>query len=212
MVMETIDLKKQLNYLYAPSARKVEVVEVPEFQFAMVDGALQPGEMPGTSPQFQEATGALYGVAYTLKFASKLRKENPVDYPVMALEGLWWVEGGAFDLNRPDAWRWTLMILQPDHVTQVMFQDALKQLEKKRPSPALARLRLERSHEGLCLQVMHVRPYADEPQTIQRMQAYARENGYAYCGKHHEIYLGDPRRSAPEKLRTVLRQPIRKAP
>jgi hypothetical protein len=128
----------------------------------------------------------------------------------MALEGLWWTESGEFDVSRPESWTWRLMILQPDQVTQEMFQAALKQLEKKRPNPALARLRLERFREVLCLQVMHVGPYAEEPATMERMKAFARENGYAYHGRHHEIYLGDPRRAAPEKLKTVLRQPVRK--
>lgn len=210
--METIDLKKQLKYLYVPSAKTVEVVDVPELQFVMLDGAMQPGDTPGTSAAFQEAIGALYGAAYTLKFASKKRKENPIDYSVMALEGLWWTEAGEFDLARPESWRWTVMILQPDHITQEMFQQALSQLEKKRPNPALARLRLERFREGLCLQIMHVGPYSEEPHTIERMKAFALDNGYLYEGKHHEIYFGDPRRSAPEKLRTILRQPIQPAP
>jgi len=206
--MEVLDLKKRLKYLYAPSAKKVEVVEVPEFQFVMIDGQIEPGEMPGTSAGFEAAVGALYGAAYTLKFASKLRKENPVDYPVMALEGLWQVDGEEFDITRPGGWTFRLMILQPDHITQEMFRQALRQLEKKRAGPAPAGLRLERFHEGLCLQVMHVGPYATEPATIERMRAFARENGYAYHGAHHEIYLGDPRRSAPDKLKTILRQPV----
>ena len=209
--MELLDLRKQLKYLYAPSARKIEVVEVPEFRFIMIDGSLKPGEMPGTSPEFEAAVGALYGVAYTLKFAFKLRKESPVDFPVMALEGLWSAEWGDFDVSRPGAWSWTLMILLPDVVTPEAFQEARAQAEKKRPSPALARVRLERFHEGLCIQVMHVGPYATEPQTIQRMRAFADENGYVNAGRHHEIYLGDPRQAAPEKLRTVLRQPVRVA-
>jgi len=208
--MEVIDLRKQLKYLYAPTAKKVEVVDVPEFQFVMIDGSTKPGEMPGTSPEFEGAIGALYGAAYTLKFASKKRKENPIDYPVMALEGLWWTGSGGFDLSRPESWTWRLMILQPDHITQEMFQEALRQLEKKRPNPALARLRLERFREGLCIQILHIGPYAEEPVTMERMKAFARENGYTYHGRHHEIYMGDPRRAAPEKLKTVLRQPVRK--
>lgn len=208
--MEVIDLRKQFKYLYAPSAKNVEAVEVPDLQFVMIDGSIKPGEMPGTSPEFEGAIGALYGAAYTLKFASKKRKENPIDYPVMALEGLWWTGSGWFDTSQPGDWTWRLMMLQPDHITQEMFQEALQQLEKKRPNPALSRLRLERFHEGLCIQVMHVGPYADEPATLERMSAFARENGYAYQGAHHEIYMGDPRRAAPEKLKTVLRQPVRR--
>jgi len=208
--MEKLDLKKDLKYLYAPSAKKITFVDVPAMNFAMIDGAIEPDQGPGTSPLFQENMMALYGAAYTLKFTTKLRKENPVDYPVMALEGLWWTESGAFDVDRPESWTWILMILQPDHITQEMFQEALRQLEKKRPNPALARLRLERFREGLCIQVMHVGPYATEPATMARMRSFALEQGYRYRGLHHEIYLGDPRRSAPEKLKTVLRQPVQK--
>lgn len=199
-----------LKALYTPSARQVEVVDVPEFQFLTIDGQVEPDAMPGTSPGFEAAVGALYGAAYTLKFASKLRKESPIDFPVMALEGLWQVDAGEFDITRPGGWTYRLMILQPDHITQEMFQEALRQLEKKRPGPALGRLRLERFCEGLAIQTMHVGPYATEPATIERMKAFAQEKGYAYHGAHHEIYLGDPRRSAPEKLRTILRQPVRR--
>jgi hypothetical protein len=126
----------------------------------------------------------------------------------MTLEGLWWVEGGEFDITHPGGWRWTAMILQPDHITPEMSLDALAQLRKKKPGPALDRLRLERFHEGLCLQIMHIGPYAAEPATIARMDVFAQENGYRKRGVHHEIYLGDPRRGDPAKLKTVLRQPI----
>ena len=207
--MSKLDLRKQLKHLYAPSAKKVEVVDVPLFQFAMVDGQIEPGRGPEDSPAFQEALEALYGISYTLKFASKLRKEDPLDYTVMALEGLWWVEGGEFDITHPEGWRWTLMIMQPDHITAEMYEDALRQLrQKKGERPGFSRLRFEGFQEGLCAQIMHVGPYAEEPATIARMHAFAQENGYRLCGKHHEIYLGDPRRASPEKMKTVLRQPI----
>jgi len=207
--MAKLDLRKQLKHLYAPSAKKVEVVDVPLFQFAMVDGQIEPGRGPEDSPAFQEALEALYGISYTLKFASKLRKEDPLDYTVMALEGLWWVEGGEFDITRPEGWRWMLMIMQPDHITPGMYEDALRQLRhKKGERPGFSRLRFEGFQEGLCVQIMHVGPYAEEPATIARMHAFAQENGYRLCGKHHEIYLGDPRRASPEKMKTVLRHPI----
>lgn len=208
--MQKIDLKKELKYLYVPSARQVEVVDVPRFNFAMVDGEIEPGATPGTSPTFQQALEALYGISFTLKFSSKLRKENPIDYTVMALEGLWWVEQGEFDITRPDNWHWTAMMLQPDHITTEMFQEALAQLRKKKPSPALDKLRFEPFQEGLCMQIMHVGPYAEEPRTLARMEQFAQQNGYAMHGKHHEIYLGDPRRADPSKLKTVLRHPIQK--
>lgn len=202
-------IPSHLKPLYAPSAKAVEVLDVPDLQFAMIDGRIKPGEMPGTSPEFEGAIGALYGVSYTLKFMAKQRRDNPIDHPVMPLEGLWWTGGGWFDASNPEDWTWRLMILQPDHITQEMFHDALRQLEQKRPSPFLGRLRLERFHEGLCIQVMHIGPYADEPVTLERMKTFAQEKGYTYGGAHHEIYLGDPRRAAPAKLRTILRQPVR---
>jgi len=209
--MKELDLRKELKYLYQPSAKKVEVVDVPRFQFATLDGEIEPGYAPAESPAFQEALQALYGVSFTLKFTAKLRKEDPIDYPVMALEGLWWVEGGEFDIHHPEGWKWTLMILQPDFITPEMFQDALSQLRKKKgKQPAFSRLHLESFREGLSIQIMHVGPYSGEPETIAKMDAFAQANGYRKHGKHHEIYLGDPRRATPEKLKTVLRYPVRK--
>jgi hypothetical protein len=211
--MKTLDLKKQFKYLYAPSAKKVEIVQVPRLQFAMIDGAVEKGGEPGTSPSFREAMMALYGLSYTLKFTSKLRKKNPIDYPVMALEGLWWVEDGHFDITVKDNWCYTVMMLQPEHITQEMFEQARQQVCKKRgDSPALSRARLEHFEEGLCVQIMHIGPYATEPASIEVMRAFARENGYrdrvGPNGKHHEIYMSDPRRVSPEKLKTVLRHPV----
>jgi hypothetical protein len=209
--MKTLDLRKELKQYYAPSAKKVEVVEVPEFQFAMIGGGIEPGMEPGNSPAFASAMEALYGISYTLKFTSKLRNEDPVDYPVMALEGLWWVEDGEFSIERKDNYLWTVMILQPEHITPEMFEEARAQVRKKRgDSPALAQLRLERFREGLCVQTLHIGPYAAEPATVAKMDGFAVEHGYVMCGKHHEIYMGNPLRAAPEKLKTILRHPIAK--
>ncbi len=213
--MKTLDLKKELKHLYMPSATKVEILKVPKLQFAMIDGAIEKGKEPGNSPGFQEATQALYSISYTLKFMLKKRKINPTDYPVMALEGLWWVEDGLFDITVKDNWFFTLMILQPDVITKDVFAEGLEQIRKKKgDGEMLFKLRLANFEEGLCVQVMHVGPYATEPTTIERMRAFAAENGYrdrvGPNGKHHEIYLGDPRKAAPEKLKTVLRHPLEK--
>ncbi|HEY9074999.1 MAG TPA: GyrI-like domain-containing protein [Anaerolineaceae bacterium] len=184
---------------------------MPEFQFVMLDGALEAGVKPGDSPAFQEATEALYGISYTLKFMLKQRKDDPIDYPVMALEGLWWVENGVFDINDPSNWLWTLMILQPDVISPALFEEGLAALRKKRgDQPAFARLRLEPFREGWCVQMMHVGPYATEPETIARMEAFASETGWTMSGRHHEIYLGDPRRADPAKLKTILRHQVQK--
>ena len=207
--MNKLDLRKQFKGLYNPSARKVEVVDVPRFQFTLINGLIEPGLGPGSSPTFQEAMGALYGAAYTLKFMSKQRKEDPIDYSVMALEGLWWVEGGEFSFQRKDNWAYTLMVMQPDHITENMFQDALRQLrQKKGDQPAFSRLRLESFQEGLCVQIMHIGPYDAEPASIEKMDAFAHAQGYQMHGKHHEIYLGNPMRADPAKLKTILRHPV----
>lgn len=205
--METLDLRKQLKHLYQPSAKKVEVIDVPEFKFAMVEGAIEPGCVPATSPSFQQAIEALYGISFTLKFTSKQRSENPIDYAVMPLEALWWAGDGQFDISQPGNWGWVAMIMQPDHITDSMFEEAYDKLRKKRPSPALDRLRFEAFYEALCVQTLHLGPYSEEPATLARMEAFAKENSYILHGRHHEIYLGDPRRLAPEKLKTILRHP-----
>ena len=213
--MKTLDLKKQFKHLYRPSAKKAEIVQVPSLQFAMIDGAIEKGSEPGKSPTFAEATQALYSTCYTLKFMLKKRKTNAVDYPVMPLEGLWWVEDGMFDITVKDNWFYTLMIMQPDVITQDIFAEGLEQVRKKKgDSKILSKLRLAHFEEGLCVQTMHIGPYATEPATVERMRAFAKENGYrdrvGLGGKHHEIYLGDPRKADPAKLKTVLRHPIEK--
>jgi hypothetical protein len=211
-----LDLKKQLKHLYLPSAKEVVLVDVPEMQFAMIDGQIEPGSSPGDSPGFAEAIGALFAVSYTLKFVSKGRPDDPVDYTVMALEGLWTTPGGGTDYATSQEWRWTLMMMQPDHITPSMFAEALGLLRKKRakdgqPVTALEKVRLERFAEGLCVQIMHIGPYLDEPRSLQRMGVFADANGYVMHGRHHEIYLGDPRMAKPENLKTVLRHAVRKA-
>lgn len=213
--MITLDLKKDLKAYYMPSAKKVEVIDVPRLRFLMIDGAIESGMEPGTSPIFEENMQALYGAAYTLKFMLKQRQSDPVDYPVMALEGLWDVRDGVFDFQVKDNWIYTLMILVPDLITPHIFEEALAQMRKKKGNqPGFARLRLENFEEGLCVQTMHLGPYATELETLEKMQAFMAANGLrdwvGQGGKHHEIYMGDPRRAAPEKLKTVLRHPVAK--
>ena len=128
--MDKLDLRKQLKHLYQPSAKKVEVVDVPPLLFAMIDGAIEPGSEPGMSPAFAEALQALYGISYTLKFTCKQRAENPIDYTVMGLEALWWVEDGRFDITVKDNWFWQAMILQPDFITPAMFAEAWRRCAK----------------------------------------------------------------------------------
>jgi len=204
--MKKIDLKKDLKYLYLPSAKDVEFVRVPRFNFLMIDGA---GD-PNTSQEFQQAVQALYTAANTLKFM--IKKEKKVDYPVMALEGLWWTDDMAtFSMDNKSAWKWTLMILQPKVVTKALFKKAVRQAKEKKGLAALEKLRLEGFNEGLCVQIMHIGPYAEEGPTIQRLHAFAKERGFDLVRKHHEIYMSDPRKAKPEKMKTVIRQPIQKS-
>ena len=207
---EKLDLKKELKHLYAPSATKIDLVDVPTFRYAMVDSELPPGQAPTTSPDFQDAMQALYSISFTLKSMSKMRKSDPIDYTVMTLEGLWSTEGDAFDFDDSRPWRFTLMIMQPGHITPGMYEEALRQLKEKKDNPALAKLRFETFREGLCVQTMQIGPYDQEPATMARMRSFAEENGLQLHGRHHEIYLGDPRRCKPERLRTILRHPVRR--
>lgn len=202
--MEKLDLKKTLKYLYEPSARAFSVVDVPPMNFIMIDGH---GD-PNNSPEYTESMHALYTAVYTLKF--KIKKELAVDYPVMASEGLWWMNDmRKFSLVHQDDWKWTMMIMQPEIVTPLLFAQAVDEATKKKGQPVLSRLRLERYQEGLATQIMYFGPYADEGPTIALLHQFIEESGHVRFGKHHEIYLGDPRRTAPEKLRTVIRQPMR---
>jgi len=199
-----IDLVRELGELYKPSAKKPAIVDVPELKFLMLDGSGDPNK----SGEFQEACNALYGMAYTLKFM--LKKEGRPDYKVMPLEGLWWMKGTRdFDAAKKDQWQWRLMIALPDEVTAADISRARKELREKKDPSALGKLKFKSFAEGKAVQIMYVGPYSDEGPTIRGLHEFARENGFRLAGKHHEIYMGDPRRSAPEKLKTIIRQPVR---
>jgi hypothetical protein len=205
-----LDLRKRYKELYLPSPKEVVLVDVPEFLFIALDGVIEAGVRPGDSEGFRDAMGAMYGVAYGLKFMSKLRPQDPIDFKVMAIEGLWSTESGEkfdFDWREPSVF--TLLMMQPDHITPEMFEQAVADTRAKKPNPALDRLRLERWCEGPAVQIMHIGPYADEPATLDKMDSYAGEHGYEMHGRHHEIYIGDPTRSKPENLKTVLRHPVK---
>jgi hypothetical protein len=195
-----------MDRLYEAS-RTPELVLVPKLTFLMVDGS---GD-PNTSPAYRDAIQALYGLSYTLHFA--LKKELGVDERVGPLEGLWWSDDMAdFPGERKGDWSWTAMIAQPDAVTPEWFERARADVRRKKgPSAALEHARLETFEERLAAQVLYLGPYSDEGPTIVHLHEFIHELGYTFDGrreKHHEIYLGDPRRSAPEKLRTIIRQPV----
>ena len=199
-----VDFKRELKDLYA-AGRGPELVEVPELAFLMIDGH---GD-PNTAVEYVQAIEALYGVAYAAKFAIK-RDPDGVDYGVMPLEGLWWASDmSTFTSDDKSSWEWTMMVMQPDLVTPQLFDEVRANAARKKSSDAIGRVRLERFDEGLAAQIMHVGPYAAEAPTIQRLHAFITEQGYERAGKHHEIYLSDPRRAAPEKLRTIVRQPVK---
>jgi hypothetical protein len=203
--MKRLDLKKDLRALYAPSPREVEMVRVPKLNFLMIDGK---GD-PNLSPGFALAVQALYAAAYTLKFM--IKKEEAVDYPVMALEGLWWADNlEVFRMEQRDDWKWTLMIMQPSLVTKARLKKAVAAAMEKKGLDALRDIRLELYGEGLAVQIMHIGPYASEGPTIEKLHSFALERGLTLSGKHHEIYLSDPRKVSPGKMKTVLRQPVRK--
>jgi hypothetical protein len=206
--VEKVDFKKTLKQLYRPSRKDFEQVEVPPMQFLMVDGA---GD-PNTAQAYQQALEALYAVAYKLKFISK--KELERDYVVPPLEGLWWAEDMQVFTTTldKDSWLWTMMIMQPEWITAGLYERALEQVSASKELPALSAMRLEIYDEGLSLQILHVGSYDDESTTLHRLHHdVLPEQGLEPNGKHHEIYLSDPRRVAPEKLKTVLRQPVKAA-
>jgi hypothetical protein len=208
--MKKLDLKKQYKNLYNPSAKEVTVINVPRFNFIMVNGIIPANTPVAEAPDYLAALETLYGLAYTIKFTCKKRAKDPVDFPVMPLEGLWWTKDShqKFTVSHKDTWYFTAMIMQPKPVTASLFAEASQQLRARKNPAMLNKARLEAFEEGPSIQIMHLGPYADEPATIAKLVAFAAENSYATHGKHHEIYLGDPRRTRPEKLKTVLRHPI----
>ncbi len=203
--MDKVDYKKQLKELYQAKTGTPVVVNVPAMNYIMIDGH---GD-PNTSQDYIDAVQALYPVAYTIKFMCK--KELQKDFGVMPLEGLWWTEDMR-DFNTQDKsnWLWTVMIMQPDVVTKDIYDQSIKQVAGKKNPKALDKVRFESYDEQRAAQVMYIGPYADEGPTIHNLHGFIKEQG----GKleetnkhHHEIYLGDPRRTDPAKLKTIIRQP-----
>jgi len=202
------DLSMELQELYFPSAKEPVSVNVPKMSFLMVDGQ---GD-PNTSIDYMNAIGALYSVAYTTKFMLK-KSAKGKDFVVMPLESLWWTDDpGDFLNGKKEKWHWTAMIMVPKQVTKKVIEETIAQLKKKgkdRELSALPKLRLDEFDEGPCAQMMHIGPYSEERPNIERLHKHIQRNGHKIVGKHHEIYLGDPRRTKPEKLKTVIRQPMR---
>ena len=208
--MPKLDLKKENKELYNPSAKEVSIVDVPEMSFLMIDGE---GD-PNTSQEYQDSIEALFSVSFKVKFLSE--KENSQDYVVMPLEGLWWVENMEdFNIQDKSGWIWTAMIRQPDFITKNMIKKAIQEVEKKKNLPALPRIKFQSLHEGLSAQIMYIGPYSEESTTMEKLHNFIEETGYEFDGslpgeKHHEIYISNMRRTKPEKLKTIIRQPMKR--
>ena len=211
--MEKMDYKKAYKDLYMPK-KKPSAIQVPKMTFIMVDGRGN----PNTSNDYEDALEILYGLSFTIKMSkmSGRQPEGYFEYVVPPLEGLWWADDCAFDgrnITDKDKFNWTSMIRQPEFVTTEVFEWAKAELKKKKPEIDFARTRLETWEEGLCCQIMHVGPYDNEPATIAVLEEYIQASGYITDISdqrwHHEIYLGDPRRTKPENLKTVIRHPVR---
>lgn len=203
-----IDHKKELAHLYKQSRKEISIVDVPKMNFLTILGKGGPND----NPDYSHAVGALYAVAYNLKFHIK-KGPSAVDYKVMPLEGLWWAEDMTkFTLEYRDNWLWKMMIMQPDMITEDMFKEMVEQVRNKKNPPKLDEVQFESIEEGLCAQIFHAGPYGEaEGPTVERLHQFIHDQGYELRGIHHEIYLNSPLRTAPEKLKTIIRQPISKS-
>jgi hypothetical protein len=200
--LDKIDLKKELKTLYNPPSKEVSFVDVPDLNFLLVDGQGAP-----SSQQYTDAVQTLYPLAYALKFM--IKKAKAIDYGVMPLEGLWWMDNMTqFNVDSKDKWKWTAMIMQPKYVTETDFNAAVEQVKKKN-LPVINKVRFECFHEGKAAQILHNGPYSAEAPNIQKIHTAIKAAGHQLSGKHHEIYLNNPAATAPEKLKTVLRQPMK---
>jgi hypothetical protein len=197
-----IDYKKEFKHLYQASSKDVSIIDVPSMNFLITDGE---GD-PNTSRSFQSAVQTLFSLSYTLKFMIK-KSQHAVDYGVMPLEGLWWADDMTRFAERKDEWKWTVMIMQPEIVTTDLVNEAVEQLKKKKGLNC-SEVRFDAFHEGKSAQIMHIGPFSEEGPTIERVHAFIKDQGHALSGRHHEIYLSDIRKAAPEKWKTIIRQPM----
>jgi hypothetical protein len=208
LLSKKTDFKKLMKDFYEPNSKEVVIVDVPEMQFLMIDGKGSPGD----SQEYSDALTTLYGVAFKRKFISKGKGK---DYVVPPLEGLWWADNMEdFTKGNRDKWKWTMMIMQPDWITQDIINGAIKATMDKKPEikNSISKLRLENYKEGKAAQIMHIGPYSEEGPTIEKIHNFIKSNSGNFDGhnlKHHEIYLSDPRKAKPENMKTVIRQPFK---
>jgi len=203
--MKKLDLKKQYKEFYSVPKGKIMLVDVPAFNYLAINGQGN----PNSSLEFKQAIEALFSVSYTLKFMVK-KGGMEMDYGVMPLEGQWWADDmNDFTTANKDTWKWTAMIMQPEFITDTMVKEAMIKAGEKKPLPALVKMRFELFKDGKAVQVLHIGPFDKEGPTIEKLHAFIHENGYELSGKHREIYLSDFRKAAPEKLKTIIRQPVK---
>lgn len=206
--MPKVDFRKSLKGLYSGSTKDFVLVDVPETRYLMIDGE---GD-PNTARSYKDAIETLYPVAYAIKFASKLGLGR--DYVVPPLEALWWAaEMEDFIERRKDRWLWTVMLMLPGWIEPEFATDCIEPVRQKKRPPALAKLRIEALHEGPSVQILHVGAYDDEGPVLARMHHdFMPSKNLTFNGRHHEIYLSDARKTPPDKLKTILRQPVRSMP
>lgn len=216
MANEKFDYKKEYKALYLPKNR-ANLIDVPSMNFIMVDGEGNPNDEGG---EYQAAVELLYGLSYTIKM-SKMSGDSPkgyFDYVVAPLEGLWGLRNDNMDFTQKDEFCWTAMIRQPEFVTKEVFEVACSKLKIKKPKIDISKAYLETFTEDLCVQIMHIGPYDDEPKSIAQIESFIKEHNLKNAissvmsngrvKKHHEIYLSDPRKAKSEKLKTILRHPV----
>ena len=204
--MQKIDYKKNHSPFYKPRKNSLEIIKVPKLNYLMIDGEGN----PNTSKSYSEAVQTLYPIAYTIKF---MIKKGPLqtDYGVMPLEGLWWADNmDDFIEGNKENWKWTMMIMQPEIVTQAIVDEAMRTVREKKALAAIDKIRFETFAEGTVGQTLHIGPFTEEGPTIEKLHHFIEDQGYALSGKHHEIYLSDIRKAAPENWKTILRQPCKK--
>jgi hypothetical protein len=204
--MIQLDMMKELKDLYTAFPERIFFTTIPSLNYLMIDGE---GD-PNVSQLYKDSVQALYSVAYTIKFSLK-KSSQAIDFKVMPLEGLWWVEDmNLFSIENKKDWKWTMMILQPECVTSDWVNDCKNSVIKKKGLQLANEVRFETYHEKEVTQILHKGPYSTEAENIQKLHKTITDWGYLRTGKHHEIYLNTPLKTAPEKLKTIIRQPIQK--
>ena len=202
--MAKIDLKKEYSDLYKGKPSEVSFVKVPKFNYLAIDGK---GD-PNTSQEYKDSIEALMSVSFKTKFIMK--KEHQKDYVVMPLEGLWWGDDmDNFSVEDKSSWNWKSIIMQPDFVKEEYIEQGKEEVAKKKDLSSLDKIKFIELDEGLSAQILHIGPYSNEGQTVEKLHNTIEENSYDFNGLHHEIYLNDVRRTKPEKLKTIIRQAVK---